>query len=110
MSYGFGRVNDLAERCHKVSRDHGFWEDLSPSDVEVVLAKLCLIHSEVSEACEGIRENIADDEKGGLGEELADTIIRCLDLAEARGINIEQLMVNKITENEHRQHMHGKLA
>ena len=110
MGYGFGRINDFAYRCHTVSKDHGFWDGLDPQSIEVVLFKLCLIHSEVSEACEGIREATPDDQKGGLGEELADVIIRCLDLAESRGINIEQLLVNKITENEGRPHMHGKLA
>ena len=110
MGYGFGRLNDLAAKCHKNSADHGFWDGLDPFDVGVVLSKLCLIHSEVSEACEGIRHEVPDKAKGGLAEELADVIIRCFDLAEARGLNIEQAVVNKISVNEAREFMHGKTA
>lgn len=43
-------------------------------------------------------------------EELADIIIRVLDTAGARGINIGRAVLLKMAYNATRPHMHGKLA
>jgi len=61
----------------------GFW----PSDVSVP-EKLCLIHSEISEALEDYRNNSMKLSFGvngkpiGFPTELADAVIRIMDLAE----------------------------
>lgn len=130
MSYGFGRVNDLAAEIHKWARRQGFWDvanvapgNFTPSDVVTqqwartqISEKLALIHSEVSEALEELRartplrvSSVEEDGKTvGFPSELADIIIRTLDLAEFLEINIEQEIVNKMQYNETRPYKNGK--
>lgn len=52
---------------------------------------LCLVHSEISEAMEGHRKNLMDDKlphRKMLEVELADALIRILDMAEHLGLDI----------------------
>ena len=98
MSYGFGRINDLAFECHKISKDHGFWEQS-----DNIPEKLMLIVSELSEALEDYR--VSDTKH--MGEELADACIRIFDLSEYLKINIEQEIVNKMEKNKERPYLHG---
>lgn len=82
------------------------------------------IHGEVSELWEAARNGqlevpcnkaqFMEDHIGGSAtceeEELADIIIRVLDTAGARGINIGRAVLLKMAYNATRPHMHGKLA
>jgi NTP pyrophosphatase (non-canonical NTP hydrolase) len=74
---------------------------------------LCLIHSEVSEALEALRIGDmyhfegSDSKPEGIASELADVIIRVLDLSEALGIDIGQAIIDKMRYNERRAHRHG---
>lgn len=106
MSYGFGYLNDLAARCHKTAREHGFWDDRDTDDVLHTLSELMLITTEVAEAAEAVREKDVDN----FVEELADICIRVFDTAAARDLNLEQAIVDKMALNEERPRMHGKLA
>lgn len=67
-----------------------------------VPAALCLIHSEISEALECYR----DDRP--LGEELADVIIRALDLSAKLDIDIGHEIERKMEKNKSRQFKHGR--
>jgi len=91
-----------------------------------------LIVSEVSEAMEADRrahysdwadrlppfmDNITDDKfkkvfieevKNTFEDELADTVIRILDLAYSRNIDLEWHIKQKMRYNSMREHMHGK--
>lgn len=101
----------------------GFYEN-PPSIPE----RLALIHSEVSEALEADRngiyaraeiENImnlpdetfsegyADNIKGCIGEELADVVIRVVDLAEYKGIDLQGHIEAKMRYNSLREYKHG---
>ena len=66
--------------------------------------KLLLIHSEVSEAAEEIRKG----NYYGFRFELADIIIRVLDLCDALKLNTDSLIAEKMVKNESREHRHGK--
>lgn len=85
--------------------------------VDWILMRLSLVHSEVSEAVESVRKGepnfwIREDGKPeGIGAELADVVIRCFDLAESLGIDIEAAIATKHAHNCRRPHRHGgKLA
>jgi len=67
-----------------------------------VPAALCLIHSEISEALECYR----DDRP--LGEELADIIIRTLDLSAKLNIDIGHEIGRTMEKNKSRQFKHGR--
>lgn len=113
----FGGLNDLRDRVHNLAIEKGWYEGTIIGDPEGVAVKLCLIHSEVSEAVESVRRNqIAADtwvpggKPIGLPSELADIIIRTLDLCGALGIDIERAVETKHAYNCTRSHRHGGKA
>ena len=99
-------IGALALRAFNCASQHGFWSGQNPLDITVQLAKLALITSEIGEAVEAVRH--AD--MVNLREELADIIIRVLDLSEALGFNMADAIDSKMRVNEARPHMHGKKA
>ena len=107
MGYGFGALNDYADRCFANAKAHGFHEKTPsldrPEDTRHLLSWMMLITTEVAEAAEAIRKG----DKENFAEELADICIRVFDSAAALGINLEQEIVNKMIRNEARPHMHG---
>jgi len=66
--------------------------------------KLMLIVTEVAEAMEAYR----DDNRANLGEELADIIIRTLDLCGGLGIDIQGAVMRKMEINFTRPRMHNR--
>lgn len=74
--------------------------------------QLALIHSEISEALEASRNNYPPDhhcpEFSNFEIELADAIIRIMDLAEDRGLRIPEAIIAKHIYNLTREYKHGK--
>ena len=105
-------MNKLASDIYENSLTHGFWDFPDPSETTrslFISQKLALIHSEVSEAVEEHRKHPSHfSVKGPFEEELADIIIRTLDLCGYLGINIESLIVAKHEKNKARPHRHNK--
>lgn len=69
------------------------------------LAEVGLIHTEVSEAQEAIRTNNGEL----LGLELADIIIRTMNFAGRKGIDMDCALRTKISMNENRPVKHGRV-
>ena len=93
-------VNDFIKKCHRIAKDKGWWQD-ARNDGELI----ALMHSELSEALEAMRNHGKKEE---LAEELADCCIRIFDYCGARKINLEQALLKKIEYNKGRPYRHGK--
>lgn len=105
--------NFLADICHEAAAK--WWIDLStgedvrnwpkPQQTLWIMSKLALVHTEVSEAVEGVRKDLPDDKlpQYGMFEcELADTVIRCFDLAGGFNLNLGRVIAEKLAFNAQR--------
>lgn len=92
------QISEIQKAVHENAVAHGWWETKRE-----VPELLCLIHSEVSEALEAYRKH--DDTH--VGEELADVVIRVLDMCEAYGIDLEKEILEKHEKNKLRPYKHG---
>lgn len=110
-------ITGLVERAHEQSVAAG-WYLSAKKDQLATLARLALIHSEVSEATECVRESADpaqwiewENHKGkpeGLVIELADTVIRIADLCGWLGLDLEAAIAKKLDYNLSRPYRHGK--
>lgn len=136
-------MNEMAQALHNTAIDSGWWDrdgiPVDPTETDFLLARIALMHSELSEALEEARvggdltsvyvefedsfnskvrieyEPIMPPEPGrkpvGFATELADCIIRILDTCAALGIDIDEAVSLKAAYNKTRPFRHGgKLA
>ena len=122
-------INELSKEIYQNARNKGFFD--SKKNIGEML---CLIHSEVSEALEADRKNMYSDWsndvppiiqpeqlkdkeyitnfehliKNNFEDELADIMIRVMELAAFKGIDLEYHIKAKIRYNSLREHKHGK--
>lgn len=114
-------LRQFSKELHETSRGKGWWHDRDNlaltkaglAHVDIGCLALCV--TELSEAIENIRAGYTPDDKipqySGLEAELADTVIRILDFASARKLNVVGAMFAKAEMNKGREHRHGgKLA
>lgn len=109
-------LREWANEFHAVSKSKGFWDDFPTLKERIasIPMKLCLIHSEVSEALEDFRTGADPTAKSyegkklcGFGSEIADVIIRSMELAEALGIDIQAIIEEKNEYNKTRSFRNG---
>lgn len=99
-------VNLLAVRVYEQNREKGFWDE--PRNFGGLLM---LVTSELSEALEAHRKDLMDDHlpnREGTEVEIADAVIRLLDLCGALQKDLGGAMVEKLAYNKGRAHKHGK--
>lgn len=112
-------LNELADDISNTSESKGFWDPDDVGDMGIIPLKIALIHDECSEALQVHRKEYDDAEEDivsrmtpmqedDFAEEIADVIIRSLDLAGYYDWDIGTIIVDKMAKNEGRPYRHGK--
>jgi flagellar biosynthesis/type III secretory pathway protein FliH len=98
--------NALAREVHETARAKGWWQE-DRNDGEM----LALMHSELSEALEALRAGNPPDDKipeyDGVSAELADVVIRIMDMVVARRLQVAEALCAKVAFNHTQPLMHG---
>lgn len=100
-------INELIDAAYCNAVRKGFW-DKERNMGEVI----ALIHSELSEWLEALREGNPESEKipgfSAVEEEMADAVIRIFDLAGGGRFRLADAIDAKLKYNETRPYKHGK--
>lgn len=107
----FAPLNAMADECYAIAASKGWHESSVP-----IANYVANLHGEVSELWEAYRRNALDkpcDKDTALTcleEEVADIVIRALDMACDLGVDVARAVSLKCAYNRTRQHRHGKVA
>lgn len=110
-------ISEWQTAIHQYAKDKGWWEPDRPRTFGDLLT---LVHCELSEAYEefragkGMTEIYENEGKPGKAEgiavELADAVIRILDMCAYYGIDLQAVMAQKHEFNKTRAYRHGNKA
>lgn len=106
MSFDCVELDKLAKNITQWRQEKGF---VTPStikgdDADLMLGKLMLVVTEIAEAAEAVRYNQLDNFK----VELADAVIRILDISGAMSFSLSYWIAHKMAMNKVRPNKHGK--
>ena len=109
-------IASLQYRSHATASRKGFWDTRAGGQRPSMGEKLMLVCCEVAEAMEELRKQDVDPSKTyyvdgkpeGFGIELADAVIRILDVAQEAGVDMASCILEKEAYNLTRPHMHGR--
>ena len=102
-------IKRMVEIAHDTTKEKGFYD----GDPRTPLEVHALIHSEISEATEQVREGRLPYYEDGEGKpegeavELADAIIRIADYFGFMGWDLNDIITKKMIFNKSRPHRHG---
>lgn len=106
-------IRYMQKRVWDITEAHGFHRDRS------ILERIALVMSEIGEAVEEVRDPFAQeadegrgvyymgDKPEGVAVELADAVIRIMDIFETEGWDLETVLSEKVSYNATRSHRHG---
>ncbi len=107
LDNAFNELKNIQKDIHATAVEKGWWEKSERNFGE----SIALMHSELSEALEASRAGNPPDDKipeySGIEAELADCVIRILDVAEGNGFDVIGAMKAKIDYNKTRSYKHG---
>jgi NTP pyrophosphatase (non-canonical NTP hydrolase) len=97
-------IEHVVEYCHGAAKAGGWWRNGIENRNKGEL--LALIHSEISEALEGVRKDKMDEHllhHKSVTVELADAIIRICDMAGALQLPLGEALAEKLMYNQKRE-------
>jgi NTP pyrophosphatase (non-canonical NTP hydrolase) len=94
------RINEIAKEITKIRFDHGF-----TTSKDNMLEKLMLVVTECSEAAEDVR----DGNWNHFAEDIADAMIRLMDIGNSLGYDLEGEIRRKMEINKTRPYLHGRV-
>lgn len=98
-------IDEVGEEIVAINATNG-WNVTTPAswnDQYKIPSVLALIHSEVSEGLEAFRK----DDVANFTEEMADTIIRIIDMTHGLGLDVGTAVIQKLDVNRNRGYRHG---
>lgn len=99
-------ISHMSKGVNDTAHEKGFWDERKEDGTLI-----SLMHSELSEALEAIRNHNPQSEKipdfTNLEEELADVVIRVMDFSHEKGLRLAEAILAKTKYNKNRPHKHG---